>query len=182
MTPSSGLVVGCQSIGCIRSSNWDEGLNFHFLMTVQIMATPPTAAAMTIRTVMVVCFPVSLAGAAEDVAEAAEAAVLVTKTVPPPAPNEAEGRALTLRVGRADEVRAADEVVGTDEVEGVETETDCEVVTAEGEVEGAVTTGVEDIVLAGADEGAEEAEVWIPFPLDVPGSAAAPMTAGMPWG
>jgi hypothetical protein len=132
MIPSSGLVVGCQSIGCIRSSNWDEGLNFHFLMTVQITATPPTAAAMTIRTVMVVCFPVSLAGAAEDVAEAAEAAVLVTKTVPPPTPNEAEGRALTLRVGRADEVRAADEVVETDVEEGVETETDCEVgVTAE---------------------------------------------------
>jgi hypothetical protein len=179
MIPSSAFVVGCQSIGCIRSSNWDEGLNFHFLMTVQITAMPPTAAAMTIRTVMVVCFPELLEGAAEDVAEAA-AAVLVVKTVP----NEAEGRALMLRVGMADEVRVDVGVLVTDDEEVVEVVTSCEVVgVTEVEDGGAETTvGVEIVELAMVDEAAEEADVCGPFPLVVfsPGSAAAPMTAGMP--
>jgi hypothetical protein len=38
----------------MRSSNWDEGLNFHFLMIVQMTATPAMDDAMTIRTVIVV--------------------------------------------------------------------------------------------------------------------------------
>jgi len=41
-------------MGCMRSSNWDEGLNFHFLMIVQMTATPAMDDAMTIRTVIVV--------------------------------------------------------------------------------------------------------------------------------
>jgi hypothetical protein len=178
MIPSSGFVVGCQSIGCIRSSNWDEGLNFHFLMTVQITATPPTAAAMTIRTVMVVCFPEPLVGAAEDVAEAA-AAVLVVKTVP----NEAEGRVLILRVGTAAEVRVDVGVVVTDDEEVVEVVTSCEVVDTtevdDGEAE--TTVEVENVVLAMVEEAEEDAEVLgRPLSLAVPGSAAAPMTAGIP--
>lgn len=44
------LVVGCQSMGCIRSSNELEGLNFHLRMIVQIRAAkpmePPIAAMM----------------------------------------------------------------------------------------------------------------------------------------
>jgi hypothetical protein len=62
--PSSGLLVGCQSMGCMRSSNWDEGLNFHFLMIVQMTATPPMHDAMTIRTVSVVFLVVVVALAA----------------------------------------------------------------------------------------------------------------------
>jgi len=70
--------VGCQSMGCILPSNWDEGLNFHLRMMVQMRATPPTQAAMTMSTVTVVLRPVLLEGCPVDVAEAA-AAVLVTK-------------------------------------------------------------------------------------------------------
>jgi hypothetical protein len=80
----------------MRPSNCDEGLNFHFLIMVQSMATPPTLAAMTIRTVMVVCFPTLLEGADAAVEEAAAAAVLVMKTSEMLLrPNEAEGTGAT---------------------------------------------------------------------------------------
>lgn len=59
-------------MGRIRSSNDEDAENFHFLMMVQMMATPATHAAMTISTVNVV--RVTLVevdtGAAEGVAEA----------------------------------------------------------------------------------------------------------------
>jgi hypothetical protein len=85
----------------MRSSNCDEGLNFHFLMMVHRTATPPMLAPMTIRTVIVVCFPAPLEGAAVGVEEAAAAAaVLVTKTDETLwTPKDAEGIGLTLRVG-----------------------------------------------------------------------------------
>jgi len=51
--PSSD-VVGCQSIGRMRSSNWEDVRNFHFLMIVHKMAIPPTDAAMTMSTIKVV--------------------------------------------------------------------------------------------------------------------------------
>jgi len=38
----------------MRSSNWDEGLNFHFLIIVQMTATPAIDDAITMRMVMVV--------------------------------------------------------------------------------------------------------------------------------
>jgi len=45
-------VVGCQSMGCMRSSNSLEGLNFHLRMMVQIKPAtpmdPPMAARMMI--------------------------------------------------------------------------------------------------------------------------------------
>jgi hypothetical protein len=71
--PSSGLLVGCQSMGCMRSSNWDDGLNFHFLMIVQMTAIPPMHDAMTMRTVRVVFLvdvvaPAAEAGAVADAA------------------------------------------------------------------------------------------------------------------
>jgi len=72
--------------------------------------------------------------------------------------------------------------VVTDE-EATEVVTGCEVVVmAEGEVVGAEATGGAEVVVLGwmTDEGEEEADVWAPIPLDDPGSAAAPMTAGMP--
>lgn len=47
-------VVGCQSIGFMRSSNEDDAENFHFLMIVQMMAEPATEAPMTMRMVTVV--------------------------------------------------------------------------------------------------------------------------------
>jgi len=37
----------------MRSSNWEDVRSFHFLMTVQMMAVPPTHAAMTTSTVNV---------------------------------------------------------------------------------------------------------------------------------
>jgi hypothetical protein len=46
--------VGCQSIGCIRSSNLSDGLNFHLRMRVQMIAIPPIEAAMAMMTVKVV--------------------------------------------------------------------------------------------------------------------------------
>ena len=46
-----GPLAGCQSMGVMRSSKLEEGLNFHLRMTVQPIATAPTQDAMTIRTV-----------------------------------------------------------------------------------------------------------------------------------
>ena len=46
--------VGRQSIGCIRSSNLSDGLNFHLRMRVQIIAIPPIEAAKAMMTVNVV--------------------------------------------------------------------------------------------------------------------------------
>jgi hypothetical protein len=66
-------------MGCMRSSNCEDGLNFHFLMIVQRTATPATLEATTMRMVTVVCFPALLEAADEGVAEAT-AAVLVTRT------------------------------------------------------------------------------------------------------
>jgi len=77
--PAAGLIVGCQSMGCIRVSNWDEGLNFHFRMMVHMRATPAIQAAMTMSTVTVVLRLELLEGCPVDVADAAPAAVLVTK-------------------------------------------------------------------------------------------------------
>jgi hypothetical protein len=65
-------------MGCMRFSKSEDGLNFHFLMMVQMTATPPMAAAMTMRTVTVVCFVLS-AGAGAEVEDAATP-VLVAKT------------------------------------------------------------------------------------------------------
>ena len=42
---------GCQSIGVMRLSKSDDGLNFHLRMTVQPMAIAPTHEAMTMMTV-----------------------------------------------------------------------------------------------------------------------------------
>jgi len=41
-------------MGRMRSSNWEDVRNFHFLMIVQMIAVPPTHAAMTMSTVNVV--------------------------------------------------------------------------------------------------------------------------------
>ena len=42
---------GCQSIGVMRLSKSDDGLNFHLRMTVQPIAMAPTQEAMTMMTV-----------------------------------------------------------------------------------------------------------------------------------
>ena len=41
-------------MGCIRSSNLSDGLNFHLRMRVQMIAIPPIEAAKAIMTVKVV--------------------------------------------------------------------------------------------------------------------------------
>jgi hypothetical protein len=64
----------------MRSSNWDEGLNFHFLIAVQMIAIPATAAAMMMMTVRVVCLLESPEAVAEEVGEEAERAVVVMET------------------------------------------------------------------------------------------------------
>ena len=50
----SRFSVGCQSIGVMRSSKLDEGLNFHLRMIVQPMKTAATEPAMTAITVIAV--------------------------------------------------------------------------------------------------------------------------------
>jgi len=51
---SSSETAGSQSIGCIRSSNCEEGLNFHLRMSVQTTATPTIQEATAITTMIVV--------------------------------------------------------------------------------------------------------------------------------
>jgi len=62
-------------MGRMRSSNWEDARNFHFLMIVQRIAVPPTQAAIIMSTVNVV--RVILAeeevGADEAVADASDA-------------------------------------------------------------------------------------------------------------
>jgi hypothetical protein len=79
--PSSD-VVGCQSIGRMRSSNWEDVRNFHFLMIVHRMAIPPTDAAMTTSTSTVarVILDDDPEVAAAAVGEALDAACVVTVT------------------------------------------------------------------------------------------------------
>lgn len=75
-TPVSSF-VGCQSIGCMRSSKEFDGLNFHLRMMVQIMAVPPTTEAMTMRTVVTVfCICAFLAGTPVAVEDAADTSLV----------------------------------------------------------------------------------------------------------
>ena len=50
----SSAVVGCQSMGAMRSSKSEDGLNFHLRITVQPMATAATQDAITMITVRAV--------------------------------------------------------------------------------------------------------------------------------
>lgn len=54
IAPSS-FVLGCQSIGCMRSSKLEDLPNFHLRIMVQIMIEPPMLVATTIRIVRAVC-------------------------------------------------------------------------------------------------------------------------------
>jgi len=67
-------------MGFKRSSKDEDALNFHFLIMVQMMATPPTEAAITMRIVTVVRAMVLAEpeATAEVVAAAALPAVTVT--------------------------------------------------------------------------------------------------------
>jgi len=65
-------------MGCMRSSNWADGLNFHFRIRVQIIATPATQEAITIIIVIVVRLVVEVAEEAWVVLVASGAGVLVT--------------------------------------------------------------------------------------------------------
>jgi len=47
-------LVGCQSMGAMRSSNLDEWPSFHLRKTVQRMAIPPTEAATAMSMVVTV--------------------------------------------------------------------------------------------------------------------------------
>lgn len=97
----------------MRSSNWDEGLNFHFRMMVHKMATPPMLDAITISTVIVVRLAdddvSACCGAADAVAEAAAPAVCVTVFVV--LASEVGSRGLTLRVAEGWLAEAEDELV-----------------------------------------------------------------------
>jgi hypothetical protein len=102
----------------MRSSNWDEGLNFHFLIAVQMIATPAMAAAMMMMTVRVVCLLESLEGVAEEVGEEAERAVVVMDTwVSDGRSRVVDGigsRSASVVVGAADEVEEVLEVLEVD--------------------------------------------------------------------
>jgi hypothetical protein len=79
-SPVSSL-VGCQSMGCMRSSKEFDFPSFHFRMIVQIIATPPTTDAITIRTVVVVfCIAAFFCVTSLGTAEAAASTELVTRT------------------------------------------------------------------------------------------------------
>lgn len=53
-SPDSSGPVGCQSMGCMRSSKLDEGRSFHLRKRVHASAMKPRDAAMTMITVRVV--------------------------------------------------------------------------------------------------------------------------------
>jgi hypothetical protein len=181
----------------MRSSNWEDLLNFHFLMIVQMMATPPTLAAITMSTVNVVrvILEALLVATAEVVAEAAAAAVVMVTC-------ELEGSITALVSGAAEVVGRATLVVfgriDEDEVEESEAE---EVVVVRATVlevvavfvselmmllkpKGSVTE-VEELVvtadLTGVAAGlvvAEPADVPDPEGLTVGGPPATPITVG----
>lgn len=69
--------MGCQSMGCRRSSEEREGLNFHLRMTVQMMPAAPMEAPMAMR--MMIVFRCSLVTLPEfdDVEAAVVAAAIV---------------------------------------------------------------------------------------------------------
>jgi TATA-binding protein-associated factor Taf7 len=62
----------------MRSSNWEEARNFHFLMIVQMIAVPATQAAMTMSTVIVRESLTDDDGGVDDaVADASDASVVI---------------------------------------------------------------------------------------------------------
>jgi len=65
-------------MGRMRSSNWEDALNFHFLMIVQMIAVPPTTDAITMSTVNVVRLILDDddEAAAVDEADASDASVV----------------------------------------------------------------------------------------------------------
>ena len=70
-SPDSSGPVGCQSMGCMRSSKLDEGRSFHLRKIVQIRAPPPMHPAMTASVVIaplesVLEFVAALGEAEED--------------------------------------------------------------------------------------------------------------------
>lgn len=73
-------MVGCQSMGCMRSSKELEGLNFHLRMIVQMIPAAPMEAPMAIRIMIVLrCSLVTLPDevAAAEVADADAELVMV---------------------------------------------------------------------------------------------------------
>jgi len=116
-------------MGCMRSSNSADGLNFHLRMMVQIMIAPPIQDAMTIMTVRV-ALPIPDDDDAELVLAAAADAVgdespreLVKVTVVGPRLTAAVslGAEVTARVSWVDEeVVDEEEVLEEVEVEEVE--------------------------------------------------------------
>lgn len=189
----SSPVVGCQSIGFMRSSNEDDAENFHFLMIVQIMAAPATEAAMTMRIVTVVRVTLDddeALAADEAVAEASEASV-VTVTFGSALDTRGVVEEAVVR-GKADDeiLRAADEDEEVEEV--LETELlveDLEVspLTMLLSPKGSVAEGCKDAekdqtpksrhkfqqsTLTAAEAG-EVTEVWVSVDVEVDGEAEA---------
>lgn len=168
----SSPVVGCQSIGFMRSSNEDDAENFHFLMIVQIMAAPATEAAMTMRIVTVVRVTLDdddeALAADEAVAEASEASV-VTVTL---------GFALDTR-GVVEEAvvrgKADDEILrATDEDEEVEEVLETELLVEDLEVNPlTMLLSPKGFVAEGVAEAGEVTEVWVSADVEVDDEAEA---------
>lgn len=73
--------MGCQSIGCIRSSNLFDGLNFHLRIRVQIIAMPPIEAAkamMMVKVVFVLVVAPVAGGGVPLLSEPMEVTVLIS--------------------------------------------------------------------------------------------------------
>lgn len=79
--PSSWSLVGCQSMGCMRSSKCDEGRSFHLRKSVQLTATRPTVEAMTTIMIRVLRVILDALAAWTAFAAADEVGVADVKTV-----------------------------------------------------------------------------------------------------
>jgi hypothetical protein len=106
-------------IGCMRSSNCDDGLNFHLRMIVQIIPAPPTDAAITMNTVSVVRFVVDVAlvfAAEEALGDGMALEMLMTVTREPVVAATLVGASVRLSVSEVG-AGVGEEVVLVDEDE-----------------------------------------------------------------
>jgi len=113
-------------MGRMRSSNWEEARNFHFLMIVQMIAVPPTQAAITMSTVSVV--RVILAddddeGADDAVADASDASVVIVVLAIDIGVVVGEEEATTVGAWEVVTGEALEDVDDDDEGEGEEEDT-----------------------------------------------------------
>ena len=142
--------VGCQSIGCMRSSNWDEGLNFHLRMMVHMSAVPPMQEAITMSMVIAVWEMDELPDFL-DVSELAEAVAAAAET-----------ELKTVFTAAAEDAAAASE-----DADACTKLTDCEVSTARVVCATADEVGVAEVEDALERDAVDDA-VLVSTPITLP--------------